>query len=106
MNIGRMRHRVTLQIPSKSENAFNEWIESWSDWVTVWASIEPNAGKRYFEAQQANSEVQGLVRIRYRDGVLPTMRVKYGDRYFEIIAVVHPQERRRELLLYYKEALD
>jgi SPP1 family predicted phage head-tail adaptor len=106
MRAGLLRHRLTLQIPSKSTNAFGEWIESWSDWVTVWGSIEPNLGKRYFEAKQANSEVQGLIRIRYRTGVKPTMRVKFGDRTFRIISIVHPFEKRQELHLLYKEELD
>ena len=106
MRAGLLRHRLTIQIPSKSQNEFGEWIESWNDWATVWGSIEPNLGKRYFEAKQANSEVQGLIRIRYRTGLLPTMQVKYGDRIFKIISIVHPFEKKQELHILYKEALD
>ena len=106
MRAGLLRHRLTIQIPGKSQNDFGEWIESWNDWATVWGSIEPNLGKRYFEAKQANSEVQGLIRIRYRSGVLPTMRVKYGNQIFKIISIVHPFEKKQELHILYKEALD
>jgi len=106
MRTGLLRHRLTIQIPSRSQNAFDEWIDSWNDWATVWGSIEPNLGKRYFEAKQANSEVQGLIRIRYRIGLLPTMRVKYGNQIFKIISIVHPFERKQELHILYTEALD
>jgi len=106
MRAGLLRHRLTFEIPSQTQNDFDEWVESWSTWVTVWGSIEPNLGKRYFEAKQANSEVEGLMRIRYRDGLLPTMRVKYGDRIFKIISIVQPFEKKRELHILYKEALD
>jgi len=106
MRAGLLRHRLTIQTLSQTKNAFDEWVESWSDWDTVWGSIEPNLGKRYFEAKQANSEVQGLIRIRYQSGVLPTMRVKYGDRIFKIISIIHPFERKQELHILYKEALD
>jgi len=106
MRAGLLRHRLTIQTLSQTKNAFDEWVESWSDWDTVWGSIEPNLGKRYFEAKQANSEVQGLMRIRYRTGVLPTMRVKYGNRIFKIISIIHPFERKQELHILYKEALD
>jgi len=34
------------------------------------------------------------------------MRVKYGDRIFKIISIVHPFEKRQELHILYKEALD
>ena len=106
MNIGKLRHRVTFQEATSSQNDFDEWITSYSDWATVWAAIEPNTGKRYFEAKQANSEVQGIIRIRYRDGVLPTMRIVYGDQTFSIVSIVHPLERKKELHILYKEALD
>lgn len=106
MRAGLLRHRLTFEIPSKTKNDFDEWVESWSDWATIWGSIEPNLGKRYFEAKQANSEVEGLIRIRYRDGVLPIMRARYGNRIFKFLSIVHPFERKRELHILYKEALD
>jgi SPP1 family predicted phage head-tail adaptor len=106
MRAGRLRHRVTIQIPAKTKNDIGEWYETFATWVTVWASIEPNSGKTYFEGLQANSEVEGKIVIRYRTGVKPTMRVKYGNRYFKILSIVHPQERKKELDLMYKESLD
>lgn len=106
MRAGRLRHRVVIQILTKAKNSMGEWYETWATWATVWASIEPNSGKNYFEGMQANSEVQGKIVIRYRTGVEPTMRVKYGNRYFNIISIVHPQERRKELHVMYREELD
>ena len=106
MQSGRLRHRVIIQIPARTKNAFDEWTESWQTWATVWASIEPLRGKRYFDAKQANSEVEGIIRIRYRDGILPTMRVMYGSRIFRIISIIHPKEQRQELNIFYKESLD
>lgn len=44
MRAGELRQRVTIQIPSRSKNAFDEWVDSWSDWATVWAAIVPNSG--------------------------------------------------------------
>jgi len=121
MRAGLLRHRITIQFNTPTQNDFDEWVDSWSDWATVWASIEPLRGKSYFEAKQANSEVEGLIRIRYRGegsmefpytfpitfgGIRPTMRIKFGDRYFNIISVIQPFERKRELNLLYKEELD
>lgn len=106
MRTGLLRHRITIQANTPTQNTFDEWVDSWANWATVWASIEPLRGKSYFEARQANSEVEGVIKIRYRSGVLPTMRVRLGTRYFNIISIVHPQERKRELHLLYKEALD
>lgn len=106
MRAGRLKNRVIIQIPTKIKNAIGEWYDAWSDWANVWASIEPNSGKTYYAGLQANSVVEGKIVIRYRTGVQPTMRVKYGNRYFKILSVVHPQERKKELHLMYQEALD
>ena len=104
--IGKLRHRITIQIPVKSINDWGEEVETFQDWQTVWASIEPLRGRRYFEAKQANSEVTGIVRTRYLKGIEPNMRIKHGNRYLQIISVVCPEEKRKQLDIYYKEALD
>lgn len=106
MQAGRLRHRITIQQQVKSQNDMDEWITTYEDWATVWASIEPNRGRMYFEAKQANSEVEGRIIMRYRSGVVPTMRVKYGNRIFKIISIIHPKENFKELNLLYKEELD
>lgn len=106
MRFGWLKHRVTIQIPTRSQNSFKEWVESWSTWKTVWASIEPTSGKRYFEAKQANADIDGIIRIRYLTGLQPFMRIKYGSRIFQIKSIITPREYRSEIHIYYKEALD
>ena len=106
MRAGALRHRITLQIPALTRNAMGEYVPTYADWATVWGSIEPNSGKRFMEALQANSEIQGSVLIRYRDGLRPDMRIKYGNRILDIISIVHIAERRRDIRIYYKEAQD
>ncbi len=106
MRAGRLRHRVTIQQASHSTNAMGETYMSYSDWKTVWASIEPNSGRMYYEAQQANSEVEGTIVMRYIDGLVPAMRVSYGSRIFRILAIVHRDEKGKELHLLYKEDRD
>lgn len=106
MRSGELRHRVVLQKPTKSRSGFNEMTTTWTDMAKVWAAVEPNAGRRYFEALQANAEVQGVVRIRYRSDIDPTWRISHNNRTLEIVAIVNPQERNKELLVYYKEAQD
>jgi len=101
-----MRHRITFQYQQKAPNAIGEPVTTWADWQTVWASIDPNTGKRYYQALQANAEVDGIIRVRYLNGVKPTMRVKYGSRIFKIVSILDVQERRRELRVYYQEAKD
>lgn len=106
MKAGDFRHRIIIQIPQRSKNTMGEWIDTFTTWQTVWAAIEPLAGSRLFQAQQANSEVTGIVRIRYLRGLLPTMRLSYEGRIFTIMSIVQPKETRNEIQIYYMEKLD
>lgn len=106
MRAGTMRRRLTFQKKVETRNDFNEAVVSYTDHVTVWGSVLPNAGRKFYEALQATSQVTGEIRIRYRSDIEPTMRIKLGSRYLEIVSIANVQERSRELLIYYKEGLD
>jgi SPP1 family predicted phage head-tail adaptor len=103
---GELRHRITFQANTPTANGFGEFVDTYSDTVTVYGAIEPLSGSLLFTAQQANSEVQGRVRIRYRDDIEPSMRIKFGTRYFKILSVINPSEKREELQILVKEFID
>ena len=106
MRVGELGHRVILQQQTLSRDGFQENVATWTDVARVWAAVEPNAGRRYFEALQANAEVSGVVRIRYRIDIDPTWRLSHNSRTLEIVAIKNPQERNKEMLIYYKDAQD
>lgn len=101
---GDLRHRVTIQQATVTRNEFGEPVETWQDLATVWAEVVDLSGREFIEARQAPaSEVTTRVRIRYRAGIEPTMRVLHGARVLEIVAVLEPEGRRRELHLMCRE---
>jgi len=106
MRAGQLRNLVIIEQPSLSKNEIGEVVPSWSTFCSCWAAIEPAVGRSYYAANQLESKVDGRVRIRYREGILPTMRIKFGERILSIVSVVHPQENHRELHLMYAESLD
>ncbi len=106
MNAGDLGKRIIIEIPRRSKNSMGEWIDTFVTWATVWAALEPLTGKRYMEAKQANADVFGICRTRYRPGVRPTMRLNFEGRILEIVSVVQPKENREELHIYYREKLD
>ncbi len=103
MQAGRLRHRITIQNFTSTKDDFGQPIESWSTFAAVWASVEPLTGREYFQAQQTQAETSYRVRIRYRAGVVPTMRVIHGSRTLEILAVLNAEERNREIQLMCRE---
>lgn len=109
MNIGALRHRITLQslvVGSPQKTPAGEDDASWADVATVWASVEPLQGRALELAQQIHSETTGRIRMRYRAGINTAMRVSFGGRVFDIRAVVNTEERNIELVLFTSEGLN
>ena len=79
-----MRHRVTFQALGLTQDpGTGEEIEGWTTvWEKVPASVEPLSARDLIAAQAGQSEASGRMVIRYRPGVLPTMRILHrGDVY-------------------------
>jgi SPP1 family predicted phage head-tail adaptor len=105
MEAGALRHKVIIQQPAEVTNSLGEITVSWSTFAIVWAEILPLSGREYWSSKQVNSEVTGKIRIRYKSGITPKMRVKYGTRIFNIEAVMNYQEKNIETVLLVKEVL-
>ncbi len=103
MNPGRLNRRVTLQSQTVEQDAVGQAKLVWSDVATVWAAIWPLRGKELYAAQQANSEIEVRIRIRYISGVKPTMRALCSGRVFEILYVIDPDLRHVTLDLMCRE---
>ena len=99
------RHPVMIQTYEATLNEWNEPVQTWKDWKQVWVSIEPISGREYWAKHQAQAEVSHRIRMRYIPGVLPTMRIVYGDRIFEIESVIDWEERNEYLQLMCKEVV-
>lgn len=104
MRAGELRHKITFQKLDKVKDPISgELIDDWTNFATVWGSVEDLAGKEFFAAQQINAEITTQVKIRYLKGIKATMRIIYDDRVLEIAAPpMDPDGRKRELHLLCK----
>lgn len=103
MNIGKLRHRITLLRQVNEVNDYGASTQTWMMVATVWADVRPLSGREYFSAQQVQSEVTTQIWLRHIEGIKPTMKVKFGKREFEILSVLNTQERDVSLQLMCKE---
>lgn len=99
MNIGRLRHRVTLQRFGSAPDGAGGYEETWATFATVYAAVEPLRGREFMEAQQTENEVTTRIRIRPKDGIRPDMRVRYKDKTYRIETIINIEERNREMQL-------
>ena len=104
MQAGRLRERVTLE--RKTAGAVDSWgqpiPDAWTPLGTVWAAVEPLAGREYIAAQAAQSEVTARIRIRWRGDVDSQIRVVHRGKTYDVQSVIDPRSERKELILMAK----
>lgn len=103
MNPGDLRHRVTLQTLTRTDDEGGGYTEAWANAATVWAAVEPLEGYERLRAMQVSPTLSHRIRMRYRAGVTSAQRIRYAGRAFGISAVIDPGERHRELHLLCEE---
>lgn len=104
INPGEFRHRITIQKMSKIENDYGELLDTWVDFLEVRAAIYPLSGKDFFAAETTNNEITHKINIRYVSGITSAMRIKFGERYFEITSPpINFQEKNILLQIMCKE---
>ncbi|MES2625895.1 MAG: phage head closure protein [Pseudomonadota bacterium] len=97
---GDLRHKVQIQEPgdpTQDPNTGEQTFE-WETVASVWAQIVPMSGREFIAASAEQSEVQGRIVIRYREGVDATMRIVYRNKYYNIKAVLPDAESGKEHL--------
>lgn len=85
MYSGKLRHRITIQIPAGVRDAVGERITTWTDVATVWARINPLSVRELLAAGELHSETSHKITIRYSSlvsSVDASCRVLYGTRIF------------------------
>jgi SPP1 family predicted phage head-tail adaptor len=105
MQAGPMRHKITFQLLQGDQNSYGEPINTWVDFATVRASLEPLLGNEFFRAEAVQSKVEVKFRTRYIPGVNNAMRIQHGSDAYEIISAIDVQSRHRELLIYAKKVV-
>lgn len=102
-DIGELRQRVVFQSAIKTDDGYGGKQIVWQDAFSAWALIEPLSAHEKFSAMSVQSGVTHRVYIRYRTDVSPEMRIKDGDRIFEIEGILDIGEQKRFLELLCSE---
>ncbi len=65
MRIPKLDHRITIQRNTPTTNTYNEPVESWGDYITVWASRRDASAREGYKAAEVGSEITARFTIRY-----------------------------------------
>lgn len=107
MEIGKFRHRISLQSRSDTLDDYGQQANTWTTVATVWAEIRPVSGREKMRAMAMESELTHTVAIRYDVRFLPpktvdAWRIQYvtpaATRIFNINAARDVDEGRRYII--------
>jgi SPP1 family predicted phage head-tail adaptor len=92
--ISDLRDVVTIQTPGVGQDDIGEPVAAWGAFVTVRANVRDLTGRELMAAQAVQSQVTTKITIRFRDDIVPAMRVTRGAEVYTIQNVMNPSGRR------------
>lgn len=75
------RHLIEIwDLEHTEENEIGEDVQIPKLKCKLWADVNPVRGKEYTESQKIGSELQYKITTRYREGIDPSMEVRWGNK--------------------------
>lgn len=87
MRAGTLDQRVKIESKVEARDAEGGVTESWATFDTVWAKVIGIGGREFFDAAAVNAEDTVVFRVRWRTGILQTMRMVWDGRNYDIRAI-------------------
>ena len=105
MQIGSLNKRLELQSATQTSDNMGGFTEVWATVATVWGAVWPVSASEQVQAMQTTMTISHRLRIRHRSDLLPSWRIKFGSRYFNVVSLINPNEKGQWLDILCKEAL-
>jgi SPP1 family predicted phage head-tail adaptor len=97
----KLRHRVTVQSQVHTQDSgTGEDIVTWTNFLADEpAEVVPLSGREFIQSAAMQAAVDTRMTIRWRSGVLATMRVVFDSQNYQIKAVLPDPSNRKWLTL-------
>lgn len=105
IRIADLKHRVRLEEPVRASDEGGGGTVTWSLVAEFWAAIVARQGLEQSESDALRAKVTHTIYCRHRDDVLPTHRLVFGARIFEIKSVLTLDDTKRFLKLTCEEVV-
>ena len=105
IHAGELRHRVVFlqkQVQVKSGVSTTQWLAAF----TCWCKVEPLSGREFWQAAAVNRENEVRFTIRYRNDVLPIMRILLQNKHYDITTVLDVDNRHSMLEILARSVTD
>ena len=102
VDISKLRKRITIQSHTQVSDGQGGRTLTWTDLITVWASLEPVSKRELIYTQSMQYRRTHKIIIRSSETtrtITNAMRIKYGDRTFQVKGDITPDERNFYLFI-------
>ena len=104
MSAGDLRERITLQCPSRVSDGMGGFTTTWNDHATIWAEAWTVSSSEVVADMKGEMIRIQKFKIRYRNPLLPSWRIEFGERYFNIVAI-DPDKKRTFIFITVRESI-
>lgn len=91
--------RITFQRSTKTKLTSGQLKETWADAATVSAAMITTGGREFWAAQKQNDETTAVFKTWYRSDINTRMRIKVGNRIFEILPPLNNVDNKNVALI-------
>ncbi|MRG55978.1 phage head closure protein [Phyllobacterium sp. SYP-B3895] len=100
---GRLSQELSLEEPRYDADDTGSLVVAWAEIGTLWTQVEPiDAGVRWL-GEQALPEATHRITLRMRRDITSAMRLRKGNRIFQILTLHDPDESGRYLVCRVRE---
>jgi SPP1 family predicted phage head-tail adaptor len=100
----RKREKVDVLTPSYGSDNQGGRPPTYTVFASVWGEVQEEQGAENIFQGQAYGTQKIKVTIRFINGVNRTMRIKYGNKIYGVVAVRNKDMARKELEIFCIEA--
>ena len=110
-NAGAMRHLVTIEKRSTSQDTAGEQLLTWSTVVMRRAALERSPGAEVWAAAGRNARMPTVFRMRYEPQLFAALstaetRLVFGGKPFDIVSVLDPNGLTADMVVTTQEHVE
>lgn len=99
LDAGSLRHRIAIDERMVTQcQKTGALINSWKFFQNLWAKVTPISGKEYIAGGQEGAKITVRVQVRYNPYLTNKMRLRYGNKVYNIEAILEDNQSGREWL--------
>lgn len=104
--IGELNRRIEILELHEERDSFGAIVGNWITVGRVWAKIVPGVGRENLINEQVQGIQEATITVRFYPAMSLKHRVKYLDRYYDIIAVKDKITAHRWTEIQVREIID